>query len=158
MKIYYIPSYKKQNRDIAVINAYKQYCNDMNLPFGSDVSVERTENGKPYFIGSDTCFSISHTDKLTVICFAPFNIGIDCEKLSRTVKHKRLIADKVFSQNEREYAQDSIKFLEIWVKKEAYVKFTGKGLADIKDFDTFSLKGKYNLSYYNEHIICTYYE
>ena len=158
MRIYYTPTDKSISTEQLVIGLYKLYCEEKGLPYNSDGKVLRTEKGKPYFDGCDVFFSVSHTNLLTAVCYAPYNIGIDCENINRKLKHAELIKEKIYSQKEREYSADNERFLEIWVKKEAYIKYTGKGLSDIFKFDTFSLKGNFNLTRYNSHIICTYYE
>ncbi len=158
MRIYCIPTDKKLNTEQTVIEYYKSYCTEKGIPFNSSVQIKRSARGKPYFEDSDIHFSVSHTNALSVICFATHNIGIDCESTEREIKHFDLIKSKVFSVKEQKYAVSKERFIEIWVKKEAYIKYKGLGLPDIRYVDTFSVGGNFNLTYFKKHIICTYYE
>ncbi len=158
MRIYCIPTKNPTDTEQIIRNYYKLYCEEKGLAYNPNIDIIRAENGKPYFESSDIHFSLSHTNSLTVICFAPFIVGIDCEKVTRKINHLELIKEKVYSRKEKDYANNDERFIEIWVKKEAYSKYTGNGLSDIRNFDTFSLNGEFNLTRYNNHIICTYHE
>ncbi len=158
IRIYCIPTEKELNSHQLIVKHYELYCKENGLNFNDDIKIQHTNSGKPYFENSDIHFSISHTSELTVISFAPFNIGIDCESTTRKIKHAMLIKEKIFSLREQAYATDTERFIEIWVKKEAYAKYTGKGLSDVRNFDTFSLSGKFDTVRKGEYIICTYHE
>ena len=54
--------------------------------------------------------------------------------------------------------KSDLRFLEIWVKKEAYVKFLGTGIKDMKNCDTFSVKGSFEKADYGNNIIYIYKE
>ena len=74
------------------------------------------------------------------------------------------ISDKYFSDKERAYIFENgisaevsdLRFLEIWVKKEAYVKFLGTGVKDMKNCDTFSVEGSFEKVNYGNNIIYIY--
>lgn len=150
------------NTEKTAVGLYKLYCEEKGIHF-DNIEIGRNEYGKPYLIGTDIHISISHTDSLTVVAFSPYNIGIDCEKVSRTVKNPLNIIERAFSPAECKYVLSKSgdlqsRFIEIWVKKEAYVKYVGVGIKAIKSTDTFSLKGIFNRFQAFEHIIYTYNE
>jgi len=89
------------------------------------------EYGKPYLQGySDFHFNISHTRNALVATFSNDEIGIDIERI-KPVDLK--IADRFFTSDEqiniRQSENKDIAFYDIWTKKEAYIKYIGKGLS-----------------------------
>jgi len=105
----------------------------------SEIIFEKEEYGKPHIKGvDDFYYNISHTRNAIVIAVSEFPVGVDIEK----VKESDLkIANRFFTENEREYLKKNALdinrlFYEIWTKKEAYIKYTGKGLVmPLKSFD-----------------------
>ncbi len=98
------------------------------LGIGRDsIVIEKDERGKPYISGSDDLFfSISHSFPFYAAAFSSGPVGVDIEKI-RDVKTG--IAKRMFTERERQYAgNDPVRFLEIWTRKEAYLKYTGKGI------------------------------
>ena len=71
-------------------------------------------------------------------------IGIDGEYLPRYAESRTdyaMLADRFFSGEESEYVRSGAtvvdekeRFMKIWTRKEAYVKCTGKGVADFPSF------------------------
>lgn len=103
----------------------------LGLP-NSEIVFEKNKYGKPYLKGYENFhFNISHTKNAIVVGVSEKAIGIDVEK----IKGANLdIAKRFFIQNEYEYITDCKKnvdkrFYEIWTKKEAYIKYVGKGLS-----------------------------
>ena len=95
-----------------------------------------TERGKPYFLGSDLHFSISHTKHHAFCCVSGKNIGIDAEEMGRKVSPA--LAEKILSTSEKQRCAETADILRLWVLKEAYAKLTGRGLGDYlyeTDFD-----------------------
>ncbi len=91
--------------------------------------IQREEGGKPYIISGEH-FSVSHSDNVMAIAKADFNIGIDIQ-FTRDLDVLKL-ARRYFSQDELEMVRDNPEtFYELWTAKEAYCKFTGRGLAEI---------------------------
>ena len=89
------------------------------------------EYGKPYIQGyPDFQFNISHTHNALTVAFCDDEIGVDVERV-KSVDLK--ISDRFFTSDEQAYIQHSenkdIAFCEIWTKKEAYIKYMGKGLS-----------------------------
>lgn len=100
----------------------------------------KNEFGKPFAVGLNIHFSVSHSGELVVCAVSEKEIGIDVEK----IREIRPDAAKKFAcESELEYiAENENGFFDIWTLKEAYFKCIGTGLgADIKDV-SFMKKGK----------------
>jgi 4'-phosphopantetheinyl transferase len=96
-----------------------------------DAVIKTDENGKPYVLNyPDIHFSVSHTKGAAAFVRSNSPVGIDIEKnapFSDTDK----IAKRYFTTPEYDFCRgDSARFFEIWTKKEAYIKMTGKGLRE----------------------------
>ncbi len=109
----------------------------LNLP-PKKISFVRGPHGKPYIKGGDIQFSLSHTGGavcLAVADTADGEIGVDIERSDRKISER--LYERALSDNEKMFAQSSEGFLRIWVKKEAFLKRTGIGVAtDLKGADT----------------------
>lgn len=110
-------------------------------------------NGKPYVENVNVHFSIAHSYNLVLCAVSDTPVGIDAEKIRQVNTD---IAKKYFAQKEREYVlenknKDTIRFFEIWTKKEAYVKMLGTGISDFLTFD--SLNKKISTKKYGEYMI-----
>lgn len=83
--------------------------------------------GKPFFKGLGTHFNISHSKDLWACAVGPRNCGIDVQYV-RPCNFER-IAGRFFSENERRLVADcgAEGFFKLWVRKEAYGKYTGEG-------------------------------
>lgn len=106
-----------------------------------DLPLNINEHGKPYAMGSDRFFSVSHSGECVAIGVDDREIGVDVEKLSQ--KDFMRIAQRFYHLNELEYVQNASDreraFTRIWTRKEAYLKQIGIGIAtDLKAFDTTS--------------------
>ena len=99
-----------------------------------------TEHGKPYFADSDLHFSISHTKNHAFCCVSHKNIGIDAEECDREIDLR--LAEKFLSPAEKQHfsiAADKREcLLRLWVLKEAYGKFLGKGIGNYLAATDFS--------------------
>jgi 4'-phosphopantetheinyl transferase len=97
------------------------------------------EYGKPHIVNLpaqvDLRFNLSHTKGLAVLALA-FNreIGVDVEHLGREETNAD-IAERFFAPEEvldfiaQPEHQKSMRFLEYWTLKEAYIKAIGMGLS-----------------------------
>ena len=89
-----------------------------------------TQRGKPYFVDSPWCFSISHTKRHVFCALSQKNIGIDAEEADRKIRPE--LAQKILSAAEYtryEAAPDKpAALLRLWVLKEAQAKLTGEGI------------------------------
>lgn len=111
----------------------------------SGFTEEIGQYGKPYFKSHpNVCFSVSHSGNIWVCAFSDTEVGTDVQVYDKTgnTERRRRIANRWFSENEREYLEKcgygEAEFYKIWARKEAYVKFTGDGIGhgDFSAFDT----------------------
>ncbi|MDR3343975.1 MAG: 4'-phosphopantetheinyl transferase superfamily protein [Oscillospiraceae bacterium] len=108
---------------------------DLAREFAADASglaaellrFERAEHGKPYFSNApEFHFSLSHSGEALALAVHNAPVGVDIERLREPDFR---IARRYFTRDEQEYiGKDSVRFFEIWTKKEAYLKYTGEGL------------------------------
>lgn len=119
-----------KNTDMLVKHAYEIYADENDLDIPGEIKICRTGNGKPYFENiPDVHFSVSHTGMMWVCLMADFNVGIDIQE-QRPVKSKA-IADRYFGPAEEHYVAlwGDEGFTDLWVRKEAAVKYEGTTLA-----------------------------
>lgn len=134
-----------------------QIC--MCIPISNrEIIFEKNENGKPFLQDhSEFQFNISHTRNAIAVAISGELIGIDIEKIRNT---DLKIAKRFFTTLECEYiinnTDKSKAFYEIWTKKEAYIKYMGKGLSiPLGSFDVLDLQisSRINTFQINDYII-----
>lgn len=114
------------------------------------VSVEEiqfglSEYGKPFAIGLDVEFNISHSGNMVVCAVDNKPVGIDIEQIRPMDLNvaRRICTEKeiayIFADNLREDEFCKItdfkiltRFFEVWTLKEAYGKYIGTGMMDLK--------------------------
>ena len=114
------------------------------------VSIAKTELGRPYFSSHPHVdFNVSHTDLYVAVALATSEgerVGIDVEDASRFIERsdtaltkiaKRFFAKKELAELEKSDAPNE-KFIELWTRKEAYLKYTGDGISKMSSTDTLS--------------------
>lgn len=102
----------------------------------ADVEYIFGEDGKPYAKGlSNICFSVAHSDNISICAFYEDEIGIDCEKATRRISDG--VIRRWFSKGEQAAFEGNE--LLLWVAKEAASKYTGKGFA--KGRNEYDLSG-----------------
>lgn len=113
-------------------------CKELNIE-NEDLIFDRNEFGKPYLIDyPEFHFNISHTRNAIAVAISDKPVGIDIERIKDADLN---IARRFFTEQEQAYILcnelDQLKrFYEIWTKKEAYIKYMGKGLSiPLKSFD-----------------------
>lgn len=113
------------------------------------IIIAEEENGKPYCQNADIFFSLSHSDDIVVCAVSDKPVGVDIEKIRpiNTATARRICNDKelayVFGNNtdtadckKCDNKEILTRFFEIWVKKEAFGKRKGTGIAyDMKNAD-----------------------
>ena len=124
-----------------------ELCAEHGISPGS-VSLAKTELGRPYFTShNDTDFSISHTSRYVAVALATGKgerVGIDVEDARRLKGGSDIgkIAERFFVGAElSEFSgggESTEKFMELWTRKEAYLKYTGEGIAKMTSTDTLS--------------------
>ena len=100
------------------------------------------QRGKPYFVGSNWHFSISHTKKHVFCVLSEENVGIDAEEADRNISLR--LAEKILSPAEKQQFDAAenkrIALLKFWVLKEAAAKLSGEGLRGYPNHTNFSLE------------------
>ena len=105
------------------------------------------EHGKPL---CDFCFfSISHCDERVVCAFSDEPIGVDIQKITDIESRKKY---KFFNEKENFYVnQDSdllsMRYIEIFTRKEATIKMLGLSLVSAASIDAFSNEFHYETQY-----------
>lgn len=106
--------------DFVASLAKKQLFTDCVLKISAD------ENGKPYFKNHPQFhFNISHSKDIIAVAVSSAPVGVDVEIL-RDVNLK--IAERRFTEKEKDFVITNEDFFYVWTRKEAYLKKTGKGL------------------------------
>ena len=101
------------------------------------------EHGKPDFAGGGLHFNLSHSGQYVCCALAEEEVGIDIQRM-RPMKNMR-VAERFFSQGEnnllRECESEKERqelFYRIWVRKEAYAKLSGAGIAAVVECDVMT--------------------
>ena len=139
-----------------------------NLKNVKDLTITKNEFNKPYIIGEDVFFNISHSKDYIVCSISNSHIGVDVEYIGR-IKENALNS---FSNDEKSLLFDySFKektelFYVLWTLKESFVKNLGFGftmdidgfsLIDVLTFKTNKIMYKNNIYYfYTEKIFGNY--
>jgi phosphopantetheinyl transferase len=122
-----------------------------------DVALAYDSDGRPYAEGRAVDFNLTHTADYTFLAFTreehpPARIGIDAEDLSRIASVRICpMAERWFSAGEyRAFLNDptDCSFLRIWTRKEALVKWTGRGLGGLRDADTTRAEITHGVRFY----------
>ena len=127
-----------------------------NLP-----TVVRSQRGKPYIEGLPLHVSVAHTDNMVIVGVSQINFGIDCERRTRKITNMKAVVRRRFTEEEQRYVSVSEegaaeRFIEVWVRKEAYVKYLGSGLADLSCAETEKFAENFFITERNGIIICVY--
>ena len=110
-----------------------------HLPEDARVKIRRLEGGKPVLAEpADTGihFSVSHTGNLFACVIAGGEVGLDIQETRRTNADR--LARRYFTNEENRWlaqsgltTDDTSAFFRLWTRKEAYAKYTGRGLASV---------------------------
>jgi hypothetical protein len=110
--------------------------------------------GKPYFIDIPNAhFSVSHSGRVWACLMSETEVGLDVEDIAArrdrsAAGETRYLkpARRCFAEDERRYVEFAAmrgaeelaaRFFFVWTRKEAYVKYTGRGLG--AGFGSFSV-------------------
>lgn len=132
-----------------------------------EIEIAKSKRGKPYFkefrertgCPDDVEFSISHSGEYWACLMGKTKVGLDIEDMiyraeggmgsdaetsadvlmERNKNRYEALAKRFFMPIEFDYVVKNgiMGFAEIWVRKEAYIKFSGQGLA--QGLDTFQV-------------------
>lgn len=135
------------------------------------IKFDTTEHGKPFAVGLDVEFNISHSGDMVVCAISDQPVGIDIELIRpvdlRTAKHFCTPEDLEYlfghTPSEDEFIkteEEAIlhRFFQIWTAKEAYCKCIGTGIADLVNISyTIINRQCYDMSHsMRRHIIVCY--
>jgi 4'-phosphopantetheinyl transferase len=106
----------------------------------ANTSIKREPKGKPYFADlplhdgkrlTPVHFSVSHSGDWWGCLMADEPVGFDLE-ICREIANYDKIAGRFFTKEEHNWISSMGKeaFFEIWVRKEAFVKYLGTGLGE----------------------------
>lgn len=146
--------------DHMVIKILRDYLAKKDLMVSEEelkaLKILRDKKGKPYFLfpcADESSFvnkhpihySVSHSGIWWGCMMADEPVGFDMERYHDKVNHLK-IAKRYFTEMEFQYIlQTGLDgFFKVWVRKEAYVKFLGSGLAN--RLDSFSVVSDMQLS------------
>lgn len=92
--------------------------------------LKRGVYGKPYIDGNPVFFSISHSGGEGVVLISDKECGVDLE----VIKKRKISAvyGRLSAREKEEIQDDTKKFLQNWVAKEAYIKYSGGTVSLIK--------------------------
>ncbi len=91
------------------------------------ITIQTGEHGKPFTPDVPYHFNISHSGKYILCAVDDTPIGVDIEK-PRAYNDR--VAKRICTDEEYRYIDgDSVRFLEVWTRKEAYAKHIGIGLS-----------------------------
>lgn len=128
--------------------------------YGEDSVIDISNLKKPYLTNKKGEFSISHSKNYVLVAVNDTYVGADIEVI-RDVNLN--IIKKVCNKKEEEYVlngidskEKNIRLLEIWTFKEAYFKYLGTGIKNLKSADYFDeniKREKYICDEYIYHIV-----
>ena len=110
----------------------------------TEIEFRTGPRGKPYLVGDELQFNMSHSGKLALIAVAKTELGVDVEKV-RHLESLTAIAQRHFSGSEfakLDRLEDDARelgFYRCWTRKEAYIKALGEGLSMALDSFDVSL-------------------
>lgn len=117
--------------------------------------------GKPFLKNVDDIhYNISHSGHYIALALDNEPVGIDIERLRPIEDRYEKIAKRFFTPDEAEYIQGNVpRFMEIWTKKEARIKWEGKGLSKpLPSFDVLDGNDRERLFYHkafeNNEAVC----
>lgn len=132
---------------------------DEEYPQMSDkLTMRRKEHGKPYFVEksmegeeqpSEIYFNLSHSGSYAACILGKIPMGIDIEKIRPYNEKvaKRILHESEWCFLEKSNGKDN-DFIRFWTLKEAYGKYTGKGIGEDlqKTFFQWNEMGEINCS------------
>ena len=155
MKIYIVPNREKIKKlrgedggRPSHIFAKHCICDYLSRrPEKTEITYAYNEYGKPFIadilteeglkIDIPIFFSLSHSGNMLMCAVASANVGADCQQHTLDDERARRISDRFYTREERLFlasadsADDYLRlFFAIWARKEAYIKFTGRGISE----------------------------
>lgn len=97
------------------------------------------DQGKPFIENSRNIkYNISHTAQCAVVAFAHKEIGVDIENYNHKIEYQSIL-HRYFRYESNVYQNIDLQtFYTLWTIKEAYSKFSKRGIKDIENIDIVS--------------------
>lgn len=105
----------------------------------------KTKLGKPYFKDKNIFFNYSHSNNFIACAISNYDVGIDIEETNRVINDTMI---KICHF-------DKEKKLEELVKREAFCKLTGEGIAMFFNKNNFKNIEKNSITIKNKDYICS---
>lgn len=138
---YYFPDYRYRSYlSRGLVRILGASYTGINL---KNIDIIKGYNGKPAFSGeaSDLKFNISHSGEYIMMAFTfGREIGVDVEKQDSKADFYSM--SELFAHEEESLIKrscDYCVFYDTWVCKEAFIKYTGEGLA--RSLNSFTVRG-----------------
>lgn len=96
-----------------------------------EYELAKVPGGKPFFVNHpEIHFSISHSGEYWTCAFSKEEVGLDLQIEEHRHRIEK-ISKRFFAPEEQEYLEkcNYAEFYDVWAAKEAYLKYTGEGLA-----------------------------
>lgn len=101
-----------------------------------EIVIGKNEHGKPFIQGHEEFkYNISHSGNMVMLAYSKQEVGADIEELrNKDIK----VAKRCFNKSEYDYVlgkgqddNDAVteRFFRVWTMKEAYLKYSGKGIS-----------------------------
>lgn len=96
-------------------------------PTCKQLTLERSSNGKPYFINSNWQFNVSHSGGYVAVALSDEGaVGIDVETAQISAEKAQDLAKRFFTEAEQtKVAENTDTFRVLWSKKESTAKYWG---------------------------------
>lgn len=94
--------------------------------FGAQAQYHYGDHGKPYLADGQAYFSISHSGEWVALAVSDREIGVDLQ-VSSPIRPS--VLRRCFTADEQiMIGKDAGVFTRLWTQKEAYAKYTGRGI------------------------------
>ena len=115
-------------REGLILEAVGAYCAAHDIGC-EDMKIVRSQKGKPYIIDTerDVYCNVSHTGNMWVCIVGEAECGVDIQ-LVKDCKYEQL-SRRYFTKDEQRYIDNYglSGFFRLWVRREAFGKYTGDG-------------------------------
>lgn len=129
-------AYLMQERQIAIQHfSVEGLVEELGRRSVAEPCYQYGENGKPHFGNYPFRFNLSHSGRYVFCGVSGREIGVDIQEMQEG--RELQLAKRFFSATEYQWLEDCEEavrrqlFFRLWVRKEAYGKLTGEGLAGV---------------------------
>lgn len=120
----------------------------------------RTEKGKPFAENCPLHFNISHSGDWVACAVSSRPIGIDIEQMRQPDLKiaRRLCTPEELAWLAPDEPDAPCRLLQIWTAKEAYFKWKGSGITDLKSISLFELQPHLQQQETADYVLAVYQE